>query len=83
MRTRMRRDAIYRRLLAISDIVALIAALVLGGIVSGASATPFVLLSLPALIITAKVLGLYDRDQHLIRRTTLDEAPKLFQVATF
>ena len=30
----------------------------------------------------AKLYGLYDRDETLLRKTTLDEAPKLFQVAT-
>ena len=32
--------------------------------------------------IGAKLLGLYDRDETLLRKTTLDEAPKLFQLAT-
>jgi exopolysaccharide biosynthesis polyprenyl glycosylphosphotransferase len=31
--------------------------------------------------VAAKVGGLYDRDEHLVRKTTLDEAPALFQVA--
>ncbi len=30
----------------------------------------------------AKLFGLYDRDEAVIRKTTLDEAPKLFQFAT-
>ena len=29
-----------------------------------------------------KVAGLYDRDEHLVRRTTLDEVPTLFWAAT-
>src|SRR5205085_8749958 len=29
-----------------------------------------------------KLNGLYNRDETLLRKTTLDEAPKLFQVAT-
>src|SRR5205085_433850 len=37
---------------------------------------------LPALLFWAKLNGLYDRDESLIRKTTLDEAPKLFQLAT-
>jgi exopolysaccharide biosynthesis polyprenyl glycosylphosphotransferase len=37
---------------------------------------------LPILLIGAKVFGLYDRDDALLRKTTLDEAPKLFQAAT-
>ena len=41
--------------------------------------------TLAGLLITltgAKVLGLYDRDEVLLRRTTLDEVPKLFHMAT-
>src|ERR1700759_5016586 len=36
----------------------------------------------PLLLMGAKLLGLYDRDEALLRKTTLDEAPKLFQLAT-
>jgi exopolysaccharide biosynthesis polyprenyl glycosylphosphotransferase len=36
----------------------------------------------PLLLVGAKLLGLYDRDETLLRKTTLDEAPKLFQLAT-
>jgi exopolysaccharide biosynthesis polyprenyl glycosylphosphotransferase len=36
----------------------------------------------PLLLIWAKLNGLYDRDETLLRKTTLDEAPKLFQAAT-
>ena len=34
------------------------------------------------LLIGAKLFGLYDRDETLLRKTTLDEVPKLFHVAT-
>jgi len=33
-------------------------------------------------VVVSKVVGLYDRDEHLVRKTTLDEAPALFQVST-
>src|SRR6185312_14371699 len=36
----------------------------------------------PTLLLAAKLYGLYDRDEALLRKTTLEEAPKLFQVAT-
>jgi exopolysaccharide biosynthesis polyprenyl glycosylphosphotransferase len=36
----------------------------------------------PILVVCAKLTGLYDRDETLLRKTTLDEAPKLFQLAT-
>ncbi len=37
---------------------------------------------LPILLIGAKLFGLYDRDETLLRKTTLDEAPRLFHLAT-
>ena len=37
---------------------------------------------MPILVLCAKLTGLYDRDETLLRKTTLDEAPKLFQLAT-
>ena len=38
--------------------------------------------AVPILLVGAKLTGLYDRDETLLRKTTLDEAPKLFQLAT-
>ena len=32
------------------------------------------------MIVVAKSLGLYDRDQHLIKKTTLEEVPTLFHL---
>jgi exopolysaccharide biosynthesis polyprenyl glycosylphosphotransferase len=40
------------------------------------------LLTLPAWIVGVKLLGLYERDDELINYSTLDEIPKLFQLAT-
>jgi exopolysaccharide biosynthesis polyprenyl glycosylphosphotransferase len=40
------------------------------------------LLTLPAWIAGLKLLGLYDRDDELINHSTLDDVPKLFQLAT-
>lgn len=37
---------------------------------------------LPVLLIAAKLVGLYDRDEALLRKTTLDEVPKLFHLTT-
>jgi exopolysaccharide biosynthesis polyprenyl glycosylphosphotransferase len=39
------------------------------------------LLTLPAWIVGAKLLGLYDRDDELIQHSTLDEIPRLAQLA--
>jgi exopolysaccharide biosynthesis polyprenyl glycosylphosphotransferase len=79
-----RRDALFRRSLAVADMIALAGALLFTVAVarrpiemSWASAV-----ELPILLMGAKLTGLYDRDETLLRKTTLDEAPKLFQLAT-
>jgi exopolysaccharide biosynthesis polyprenyl glycosylphosphotransferase len=78
-----RRDARYRRSLAVADIAAATAALVVGVLVLGAdSLNPLALAAIPFVVVVGKVTGLYDRDQHVLRRSTLDEVPALFQSAT-
>jgi exopolysaccharide biosynthesis polyprenyl glycosylphosphotransferase len=50
--------------------------------VRGALPRPGALLLLPLIVAVAKVAGLYDRDENLLSKTTLDELPTLFHVAT-
>ncbi|MGD0454564.1 MAG: sugar transferase [Solirubrobacteraceae bacterium] len=80
----MLRDSIFRRMLLAADALAITAAFLLTMAVS--SGSPQLMWAgiagLPILLVGAKVSGLYDRDDALLRKTTLDEAPKLFQVAT-
>jgi exopolysaccharide biosynthesis polyprenyl glycosylphosphotransferase len=80
----MRRDALFRRLLMVADVVALLGALTLMIELSSRSLelTWVSLVGVPTLLVGAKVFGLYDRDEAVVRKTTLDEAPKLFHVAT-
>ncbi len=42
--------------------------------------TPFALLMFPALVAAAKMLGLYESDGQRIRKTTVDELPRLAQL---
>lgn len=78
-----RRDAIYRRTLALADVASAAIAVLLGVSILGDDAlNPVALLALPLVLVVGKVTGLYDRDEHLIRKTTLDEVPALFWVAT-
>ncbi len=78
-----RRDAIYRRTLALSDVIAAAAAVFLSvTVIAGLTLQPFALLSLPLVVIAAKMIGIYDRDELLVNRATLDEAPRLLQLAT-
>jgi exopolysaccharide biosynthesis polyprenyl glycosylphosphotransferase len=80
----LRRDALFRRLLATADLLAMTAAVVLTVELSpGSLQLRWVsIAALPLLMLGAKLFGLYDRDETLIHKTTLDEAPKLFQLAT-
>jgi exopolysaccharide biosynthesis polyprenyl glycosylphosphotransferase len=80
----LRRDALFRRSLIVADVVALAGAFLLTTFLSthGLAPTWVSLAGAPLLIAGCKIFGLYDRDEMLLRKTTLDEAPKLFQVAT-
>ena len=80
----MRRDTLYRRLLLAADVVALAGAFGLTLELSSRSLqlTSASIVSVPILLVGAKLFGLYDRDEALLRKTTLDEAPKLLHVAT-
>ena len=80
----MRRDALFRRLLLVADVLAIVGAfaLTIGLSSRDLRLTWGAILAVPILLVAAKITGLYDRDEMLIRKTTLDEAPKLFQLAT-
>jgi exopolysaccharide biosynthesis polyprenyl glycosylphosphotransferase len=77
-----RREALQRNALIAADLVSLVA--ILAGL---ALLTPVrtsmigVLLGAAAAIALSKLGGLYDRDTMVMRRSTLDEAPRIAQVA--
>jgi exopolysaccharide biosynthesis polyprenyl glycosylphosphotransferase len=77
------RNSIYRRLLLVSDMLAATVSLLLV-VAFGPSDSvgPAAILVIPAMAIICKVRGLYDRDEFLVTKTTLDEAPALFGLAT-
>jgi exopolysaccharide biosynthesis polyprenyl glycosylphosphotransferase len=80
----MARDARYRRGLALADVASALVALAVGTLLVGDPVHMHVgaLALVPLIALVAKAIGLYDRDEHLLRKTTLDEAPSVFQVAT-
>jgi exopolysaccharide biosynthesis polyprenyl glycosylphosphotransferase len=80
----MRRDYLFRRMLLLADALAVVAAFGLAMAVSSRTLqlTWAAIVCLPIMLVGAKLCGLYDRDETLLRKTTLDEAPRLFQVAT-
>jgi exopolysaccharide biosynthesis polyprenyl glycosylphosphotransferase len=83
-RTGLRRDQLFRRSLLLADLFAFVVAVTLLAEVAGRSLriTWVGIAGLLAVFLAAKVIGLYDRDESLLHKTTLDEAPRLFQVAT-
>ena len=76
------RDALFRRLLALADVVAAGIALLVAVYVSGLDQLrPGALLLAPTVTVLSKALNLYDRDELLLHKATLDEAPRIFQLA--
>jgi exopolysaccharide biosynthesis polyprenyl glycosylphosphotransferase len=76
------REGFYRRTLAAADALAALAALTLVVVWdAGASFDPWILLAAPVVIFVSKVGGLYERDELVLKKTTLDEAPALLQIS--
>ena len=75
------RDRVLRRSLGVSDVAAAVLSVlfvvnpVVWGPGMGLRVTDVLLV--PFVILAAKAIGLYDRDQDLLRKTTLDEVPSL------
>jgi exopolysaccharide biosynthesis polyprenyl glycosylphosphotransferase len=78
------RDRAFRRGLAYADSwAAAIAVIIAIGLLGGDDRLkPIGLVVLPLVVITCKLMGLYDRDELVVRKTTLEEAPTLFGLAT-
>jgi FlaA1/EpsC-like NDP-sugar epimerase len=77
------RNAVFRRALAVADVLAICATLVVGAALLGDDSLTLGMLGAVALLILVmKVAGLYDRDEHLLHKATLDELPALFEIAT-
>jgi exopolysaccharide biosynthesis polyprenyl glycosylphosphotransferase len=76
------REISHRRLLALADIAA--AAAVLGVLLllfDHAQFNPALLVTLPFVVVIAKVFVVYERDELVLKKTTLVEAPVLMQIA--
>ncbi|MEA2311774.1 MAG: hypothetical protein QOE28_1742, partial [Solirubrobacteraceae bacterium] len=76
------REGLYRRTLAVADAFAAVFALVI--VVAwdaGAGLRPWVLAAAPIAVLVNKIGGLYERDELVLRKSTLDEAPALLQIS--
>jgi exopolysaccharide biosynthesis polyprenyl glycosylphosphotransferase len=80
--TAQQRDALLRRALAAVDVLGAYLALAFVLVVmTGGTVRPrlAVVLLGPLILLANKGIGLYDRDQHLLHKTTLDELPSVLQ----
>jgi exopolysaccharide biosynthesis polyprenyl glycosylphosphotransferase len=78
-----RRDTIGRLALLGADLAAVVVSMFIVTVLpfSEAVFTAWVVAFLPLYALLAKMAGLYDRDQFVLHKTTLDEAPALVAVA--
>jgi exopolysaccharide biosynthesis polyprenyl glycosylphosphotransferase len=78
VKSRTWRDALLRRMLALADLASvLLATLSLAVWGSGLDQALAAVVLAPAWLVLAKLGGLYDRDQRVLRHLTVDEAPRL------
>jgi exopolysaccharide biosynthesis polyprenyl glycosylphosphotransferase len=77
-----KRKALFARILAGADTLAALGGMLILFPVSGQRFAPVSLVLIPLVVAAIKIIGLYDRDDVVIRRSTLDEAPALFELAT-
>lgn len=85
-RASLRRDAAFRRSLALADVAAAYASLLVATLFVGSGdlrLQPSAVLIAPLIVVGCKAIGLYDRDQHILRKTTLDELPATLHIAVF
>src|SRR5215211_1113752 len=79
----IRRDSAFRRALGLADMLSILLALGATSAIFDSGAITWATLAVPPLfVVLCKALGLYDRDEHLIHKTTLDEIPALLGIAT-
>jgi exopolysaccharide biosynthesis polyprenyl glycosylphosphotransferase len=79
----LHRDLVYRRALAGVDVLAYALSLCLAVEVIGDDQLALgSVLGLPLGVLLGKLVGLYDRDEDTLRKTTLEEVPTLFQLST-
>ena len=77
------RERIYRRCLALADAAVVLAVLSFTfGVIGGHQLRWPLLLVAPAFLFAGKIQGLYDHDELVIRKSTLDEIPRLLSLCT-
>jgi exopolysaccharide biosynthesis polyprenyl glycosylphosphotransferase len=76
-----RREALARIALVSADVAAVALSLAVVAAFSGARFTWWLAVLGPCYVLLTKMAGLYDRDQFVLHKTTLDETPRLVAVS--
>lgn len=80
---RVERDAVYRYSLVTADALAAVAAVLISiDAIRKFHMSLAVLATVPLIVVMSKMFGIYDREDLLVRKSSLDEVPQLFQLAT-
>ena len=79
-RQTLMREGLQRRALVVADVIAAALALTATLYVAGDQARLGILAVLPALVFVNKAAGLYDRDEVVLHKTTLEDIPALLQI---
>jgi exopolysaccharide biosynthesis polyprenyl glycosylphosphotransferase len=78
-----RRERRYRHALAVADMCAAAVSVPFAvSLVGGDQLRVWYLLLIPLMLVTSKVLGLYDHDELVVRKSTIDELPLLISLAS-
>ena len=80
-RLRPSRDSVFRKLLGTADLLSALSGLAGVALVSGRPIPLAGLATLPLIVLFAKVSGRYDRDELVLRKSTLEELPALLGLA--
>jgi len=75
------RDAVFRRLLAVADLAAAAGGLGVAASVGHHHLELVSILTIPVIVLIAKITGRYDHDELVLRKSTLDEIPRLLTLA--
>lgn len=75
------REGLHRRALALADGLAAALALTLAVMAADGGFELIALAAAPLIVIANKIGGLYDRDDMVLHKTTLDDAPALLQIS--
>jgi exopolysaccharide biosynthesis polyprenyl glycosylphosphotransferase len=75
------RDAVFRRLLAVADLLAAAGGLAMIGALTHRGPDLVSVATIPLIAIIAKMTGRYDHDEVVLRKSTLDEVPALLGMA--